>query len=51
MPSFNTALEFSFDNNPEYAFELNNHKLPFGCHAWDLFYSYKFWGKYITIQT
>ncbi|MDR2491175.1 MAG: hypothetical protein LBD20_07225 [Spirochaetaceae bacterium] len=46
-PSFNTALEFSFDNYPQYAFVLNNGKLPFGCHAWDVFYPYEFWKKYI----
>jgi hypothetical protein len=28
------ALKFSFEVLPSYLFELNNHKLPFGCHAW-----------------
>lgn len=28
------ALKFSFDENPQKAFELNNNQLPMGCHAW-----------------
>jgi hypothetical protein len=47
-PSFNTALNFAFvDNFAEHAFALNNNKLPFACHGWDLYHAYKFWEKYI----
>jgi hypothetical protein len=50
-PSFAMALNFSFsDTYPEYAFELNNNCLPFGCHAWDSYHSYKFWKKHIKIK-
>jgi hypothetical protein len=28
------ALAFSFERFPEYCFEQNQRKLPFGCHAW-----------------
>jgi hypothetical protein len=47
IPPFETALNFSFDNFPEYAFGLNNGKLPFGCHNWDSLFYYSFWEKYI----
>ena len=50
VPSFGSALDFSFNEYPEYAFELNNKKFPFGCHAWDSYNSYKFWEKYIKIK-
>jgi hypothetical protein len=46
IPLFETALNFSFDSHPEHAMELSG-KLPFGCHGWDFYYSYKFWKKYI----
>lgn len=35
IPNYKEALKFSFENSPERCFELNNKKLPFGCHAWD----------------
>lgn len=38
------ALSFSFDTAPEYLFELNQKKLPFGCHAWEK-YNPEFWRK------
>lgn len=28
------ALQFAFETAPEYCFERNGRKLPFGCHAW-----------------
>ena len=31
------ACQFAFDAEPRYLFELNAHKLPFGCHAWERF--------------
>lgn len=40
------ALKFAFEINPEKLYDLNNSKLPFGCHGWDK-YSTEFWKKYI----
>ena len=47
-----SAVKFSFDAFPQKAFELNNRKLPFGCHAWDKNESpyvdnFTFWEKVI----
>ena len=41
-----TALRFAFECVPRYCFELNNHTLPFGCHAWAR-YDRKFWEPYL----
>ncbi len=48
-PSFKTAppetaATFSFEVNPERLYELNNGRLPLGCHAWLRF---PFWEKHI----
>jgi hypothetical protein len=40
------ALKFSFEVNPRYLFEMNNYKLPFGCHAWEK-YDRKFWDEHL----
>lgn len=40
------ALSFAFEAAPEYCFQLNGHKLPFGCHAWDR-YDRTFWERYL----
>ena len=37
---------FSYDSNVEECFRLNDHQLPFGCHAWDR-YAYEIWKPYI----
>ena len=42
VPKFNAALEFSFEVNPAKCYDLNNHQLPFGCHAWEK-YDPAFW--------
>jgi hypothetical protein len=34
IPWMKTALKFSFDANPQQAYVMNNHQLPFACHAW-----------------
>lgn len=34
-PVLKKALKFAFETRPEKAFKMNNHELPFGCHAWD----------------
>ena len=30
----NVALKFSFEMFPRRCYEMNNHEIPFGCHAW-----------------
>lgn len=40
------ALPFGFEAVPEYCFEINDHKLPFGCHAWPKF-GRAFWEPYL----
>ena len=50
-PSFNlapldVALGFGFECVPQYCYEINNFKLPFGCHAWAK-YDRAFWEKYL----
>ncbi|MFD2284867.1 hypothetical protein GJU39_11430 [Pedobacter petrophilus] len=47
MPDIKEAMKFSFEVNPEVLFELNNHELPFGCHAWWK-YNLGFWQKHIN---
>lgn len=37
IPNYKTALHFSFEQRPELALNMTKGKLPFGCHAWDLF--------------
>jgi len=37
IPDYKTALHFSFEQKPGYAFGITKGKLPFGCHAWDVF--------------
>ncbi|MHA8067236.1 DUF5672 family protein [Aquirufa sp. ROCK2-A2] len=44
LPSWKQALAFGFEKNPRLAFEMNQEKLPFGCHAWEK-YSPSFWKK------
>lgn len=43
---FKTSLQFAFERFPEKCFELNNRKLPFGCHAWKR-YDVGFWKPYL----
>lgn len=40
------ALKFSFEVKPRRCFELNDYKLPFGCHAWPR-YDRAFWEPYL----
>jgi hypothetical protein len=41
------ALRFAFDEVPRVCFEMNNYRLPFGCHAW--FKSDReFWEPYLV---
>lgn len=34
LATVEAALEFSFEISPRRCYELNNNRLPFGCHAW-----------------
>ena len=47
-PSFNEALEFSFDTHPDLCIGMTNGKLPFGCHGWYKKRNYNFWKNYIN---
>lgn len=46
IPKFNEAIKFGFERFPRKCFELNNYKLPFGCHAWRK-YDEQFWQPFI----
>lgn len=46
VPEVEEALKFSFEILPRYCYELNNHELPFGCHAWER-YDKSFWEPYL----
>ena len=35
IPNYKIACKFSIETYPETAFEINQEKLPFGCHAWE----------------
>lgn len=43
---FNVGLDFAFEVVPRQCFELNQHRLPFGCHAWPR-YDRSFWEPYL----
>ena len=36
------ALRFSFEKSPRFLYKINKNKLPFGCHAWQVF-DLEFW--------
>jgi Protein of unknown function (DUF5672) len=42
------ALSFSFECNPRYCYELNQNRLPFGCHGWYK-YDLDFWRQFINV--
>jgi len=42
FPSIMEAIKFSFENYPEYLYQLNNEELPFGCHDWYKYYNFLF---------
>ena len=46
LPTWQTALQFGFENDPEKCYELNHQQLPFGCHAWEK-YNPAFWHRFI----
>jgi len=52
VPTFKVApvdegLRFAFEAAPRLCFELNHHRLPFGCHAWTKF-DREFWRPYLV---
>ena len=46
IPDWKTGLRFAFEAAPRECFELNERKLPFGCHAWSR-YDRAFWEPYM----
>ena len=42
-PTWQEALQFSFDKYPSLCYKLNNEQLPFGCHSWYKRRMKKFW--------
>lgn len=46
VPSPETAIGFSFEVLPRLLYEMNQRKLPFGCHAWTR-YDPEFWLEFI----
>lgn len=49
LAEYSTAMKFSFEVHPEKLYQLNNHQLPFGCHAfWK--YDYSFWQQFIDVK-
>jgi hypothetical protein len=44
------SLQFAFETQPVKCFELNNHQLPFGTHAWEK-YDKEFWLKKLPFRT
>ena len=46
VASVEMGLRFGFEGAPRLCFELNDHKLPFGCHAWQR-YDREFWEPYL----
>ena len=47
VPSPEVAAHFAFERFPSYLFDICNHQLPFGCHAFLKFEYDEFWKKYI----
>jgi hypothetical protein len=43
---FEVGLRFAFEVAPRYCFQINQHSLPFGCHAWPR-YDRSFWEPYL----
>ena len=46
VPGVEEALKFAFEIVPRHCYELNNHELPFGCHAWER-YDKSFWESWL----
>lgn len=50
LPSFKTALSFSFEKHPRISYFINKNSLPFGSHAWQK-YDRSFWLPYLKLPT
>jgi len=50
VPNKSDAFNFSFEKDPKKLYELNGHKLPFGCHAWEK-YDPDFWKRFIPSRS
>ena len=46
IPSVEEALEFAFEASPRKCYEMNNNRMPFGCHAFER-YDFEFWEPYL----
>jgi hypothetical protein len=46
IPSWREALGFAFEKSPAATYEITQHQLPFGCHAWER-YDPQFWSRFI----
>lgn len=47
LPELGEAIQFSFEKSPKYLMNLNNNRLPMGCHAFNKYEYDTFWIKYI----
>ncbi len=47
VPNAAQAVPFSFEVNPDVLYQMNGHRLPFGCHAWWK-YNLPFWKDHIN---
>lgn len=47
IPGPDEAMKFAFETHPSYLFQLNNGKLPFGCHGYKKQEYKEFWCRYI----
>lgn len=47
LPSYKDALNFGFEMNPSYQYQINDNKLPFGCHAYKKIVGKDFWDNFI----
>jgi hypothetical protein len=46
IPHYKEAMNFAFEMQPRRVFDINDHRLPFGCHAWWK-YDLAFWKPFI----
>ena len=49
LPTWQEALQFSFEKSPAATFEITGRKLPFACHAWER-YDPDFWASFIPFK-
>jgi hypothetical protein len=48
LPTWQQALRFAFEKSPAASYELTDHTLPFGSHAWER-YDPEFWHGFIKL--